>query len=214
MQEDMDLLGFIVRHNEGDQCISLASKAGIKGGTVFLGEGTARSSLLRKLGLDSIQREIVLLIGPSQTAKKAMDYVVEKKKLEDKHRGISFRLPLSRVIGIAAGAEPAPYKGEKTNMHQAIFVIVDEGEAERVLDAANAAGSQGGTVIQAHGSGGKDTKRVFNMEIEPEKDIVLIISPDTLTDKIVGAINEELNLEEPNAGILFTTDLSETRGIV
>jgi len=99
-------------------------------------------------------------------------------------------------------------------MHQAIFVIVDEGEAERVLDAANAAGSQGGTVIQAHGSGGKDTKRVFNMEIEPEKDIVLIISPDTLTDKIVGAINEELNLEEPNAGILFTTDLSETRGIV
>lgn len=214
MQEDMDLLGFIVRHNEGDQCISLASKAGIQGGTVFLGEGTARSSLLRKLGLDSIQREIILLIGPSQTAKKAMDYVVEKKKLEDKHRGISFRLPLSRVIGIAAGEETETYKGEKTDMYQAIFVIVDEGEAERVLDAANEAGSQGGTVIHAHGSGGKETKRVFNMEIEPEKDIVLIISPDTLTDKIVEAIHEELDLEEPNSGILFTADLSETRGIV
>ncbi|MER2064064.1 MAG: P-II family nitrogen regulator [Alkalibacterium sp.] len=214
MQGDMDLLGFIVQHNEGDQCIRLASKVGVKGGTVFLGEGTARSGLLRKLGLDTIQREIVLLIAPTTIAKQAMDYVVDKKNLEEKNRGISFRLPLKRVIGIAAEGENEPVKGEKKEMYQAIFVIVDEGEAERVLDAANAAGSQGGTVIQAHGSGDKNTKRVFNMEIEPEKDIVLIISPGTLTEKIVDNINKELNLEEPNAGILFTTDLSETRGIV
>ena len=214
MQGDMNLLGFIVRHSEGDQCIRLASRAGVQGGTLFLGEGTARSGVLRKLGLDTIKREIVLLIAPSEIAKKAMDYVVEKKQLEAKHRGISFRLPLKRVIGIAAGEQTEPYKGEKTDMYQAVFVIVDEGEAERVLDAANDAGSQGGTVIHAHGSGGKETKRVFNMEIEPEKDIVLIISPESLTDQIVETINKELNLEEPNAGILFTTDLSETRGIV
>lgn len=98
-------------------------------------------------------------------------------------------------------------------MYQAIFVIVDEGESDRVLEAANEAGSQGGTVIHAHGSGGKETKRVFNMEIEPEKDIVLILSRDEITDGITRAINKEMNLEEPNAGILFTTDLSETRGI-
>ena len=214
MHGDLELLGFIVRSNEGDQCVRLAAEVGVRGGTVLLGEGTARSGFLRKLGLDTIKREIVLMIAPSQAAKRAMDYIVEKKHLEDKHRGVSFRLPLNRAIGFAMGEPTEAYKGENPEMYQAIIVIVDEGEAERVMDAAQGAGAQGGTVIQAHGAGEYETKRVFNMEIEPEKDVVLILSSENSTDNIVDAISSEMKLEEPNSGVLFVTDLSETRGVL
>ncbi|GEK92116.1 P-II family nitrogen regulator [Alkalibacterium kapii] len=214
MLESMDLLGFIVRHTEGDQCIRLAKETGIRGGTVFPGEGTVRSGILRTLGIDIIKRDIVLMIAPTEIAKETMDHVVEKKQLTKKNRGVGFRLPLNKVIGIVHEKKTALKEKEQTGMYQAIFIIVDEGESERVLEAANQAGSQGGTVIHAHGSGGKETKRVFNMEIEPEKDIVLILSPNTITDKIIQSINDEMNLEEPNTGILFTTDLSETKGVI
>ena len=213
MLKGMDLLGFIVRHAEGDEVIRLAAKSGIKGGTVFKGEGTARSGILRKLGMDIIKRDLVLIVAPSAVAKKAMNDVAEKKQLDKKNKGISFRLPLNKVLGVVKEEKTETYEKEQTGMYQAIFVIVDEGESDRVLEAANEAGSQGGTVIHAHGSGGKETKRVFKMEIEPAKDIVLILSRDEITDGITRAINKEMNLEEPNAGILFTTDLSETRGI-
>lgn len=214
MHGDLELLGFIVGSAEGDQCIRLAAQAGIKGGTVLLGEGTARSGILRRLGLDTIKREIVLMIAPSQAAKAAMDFIVEKKHLEDKNRGVSFRLPLNRAIGFAIGEPTQAYKGENPEMYQAIFVIVNEGEAERVMDAAQGAGAQGGTVIQAHGAGANETKRVFKMDIEPEKDIVLILSAVSLTDLIVEAVSLEMKLEEPNSGVLFVTDLSETRGVL
>lgn len=99
-------------------------------------------------------------------------------------------------------------------MFQAIVVITKEGQSEIVMEAAQAAGAQGGTVIQAHGAGGYETKKVFNMEIEPEKDMVLIISSRDQTKAITTEINKVLGLEKPNSGILFVADLSETIGVI
>lgn len=212
--EEVDLVACIVNRSEGDQTIRLAAEKGVKTGTVLLGRGTARKGILRTLGLDEVKKEIVLFIAPADIAKEAMDFIVEKKQMNKKHRGISFSLPLEEVLGTISFKKNNEISEEMNVMHQAIFVIVDHGEAETVMDAAESAGARGGTVIHAHGAGQHQTKKVFNLEIEPEKEIVLIISETENIEAIKTSISEEIHLDQPNTGILFVANLNETRGIL
>lgn len=212
--DNVDLVCCVVNSSEGNDCIKLAAEKGVKTGTVFMGQGTAQQGILRMLGLDQIRKEVVMFVASSSIAKAAMDHIVDKKQLEKRNKGISFRMPLEEVIGTFSFKNEQEKLKEMEVMHQAIFVIVDRGESETVMDAAQAAGAQGGTVIHAHGTGEYETKKIFNMEIEPEKDVVLIICPTEKTEAITSKLNEELHLDKPNAGVLFVTNLSETRGIV
>lgn len=218
---DMDLLMFIVNEGEAKKIMRFSSENGVKGGTVLLGEGTARSGILRKLGLDSIDREIVLLLAPSHIAEDTLKKVSEKKQMHKRNRGIGARMPLRNVIGITNKViqnlddikEDKREQKETDNMYQATFIIVDQGDSQDVMTVAEDHGAQGGTVLRGRGAGSAEASRVFNMEIEPQKDILLIISNDDVTDDIIKGVSRELKIEEKNSGILFTVDLSETQGI-
>lgn len=97
--------------------------------------------------------------------------------------------------------------------YEAIFTIVDKGKADEVIDAAKLAGSTGGTVIHGRGSGSHDKAKLFNIPIEPEKDIILILAQSHKTDAIVNSIRERLNIDKPGAGIIFTLDVKRTLGL-
>jgi nitrogen regulatory protein PII len=51
------------------------------------------------------------------------------------------------------------------------------------------------------------------MEIEPEKEIVLIISEEQLTEAIAGSIKEELKIDEPGNGVIFIQEVNKTYGL-
>lgn len=213
---NLDLLVFIMNPNECSKVVKMAGEKGIHGGTIFLGEGTVRSKLLKSFGFDNIRREIALLVGLEDDAKAALDHISKVKHLEKKDKGIGFRLPIKNVFGASLSKEPLQLNEErkdKKTMFQAIFVITDRGESDLVMEAAQNSGAQGGTIIHARGAGEYEAKKVFNMDIEPEKDIVLIISNEEKTSEITSGISESLNIGEPNTGIIFVVDLSETRGI-
>lgn len=98
-------------------------------------------------------------------------------------------------------------------MYQAITVIVERGKAEDVIDAAVKAGSKGGTIIKARGSGIHETSKLFTMDIEPEKEIVLILSEADKTDAIVESIRKDMKIDEPGQGILYVQEVSKTYGL-
>ena len=60
-------------------------------------------------------------------------------------------------------------------MIQAILTVVEKGHAEEVIDAAVQAGSHGGTIINARGSGVHETATLFGLGIEPEKELVICL---------------------------------------
>ena len=93
-----------------------------------------------------------------------------------------------------------------------IVVIVNKHKDGVVMKAATAAGATGGTIIHGRGTGFLK-KKFFGIDIEPEKEIVLIIANVDIVENICLAINRELNLEKPNQGILFTIDLNKVIGI-
>jgi len=82
-----------------------------------------------------------------------------------------------------------------------------------VIEAAKLGGATGGTIIRARGSGTRDNPILFNIEIDPEKEIILILSPNKNTDSIVRAIEKELNINQPGKGIIFVMDVKKTLGL-
>jgi nitrogen regulatory protein PII len=103
--------------------------------------------------------------------------------------------------------------GQNMTTYKAIFIIVDKGKGESVVDVATDAGAKGATIINARGSGIHETSKLFNMDIEPEKEIVLILSKDEVVQPIVENLCQTLNIDEPGNGIIFVQEVHQTYGI-
>jgi nitrogen regulatory protein PII len=78
----------------------------------------------------------------------------------------------------------------------------------------NEAGAKGGTIIHARGTGEYEIEKIFSMEIEPEKDIVLIIVKEELTEAVVNSIRDKLDIEKEGAGIIFVQEVDQAYGLI
>jgi nitrogen regulatory protein PII len=72
---------------------------------------------------------------------------------------------------------------------------------------------KGATIINGRGSGIHETAKLFNMEIEPEKEIVLILAKEDIVKGIVEQISLDLEIEKPGNGIIFIQEVHQTYGI-
>lgn len=212
---DIELVCLIVNFGVGSKVIKVAKHSGISGGTIFLGKGTIKNRLLEFLELGDIRKEIVLMVAEKKLAYEALEELNREFQLSKPNHGIAFTTSVMNFLG-TRNCKYNNFKerrGVEGIMYNAIFVIIDKGKAEDVIDAAVEAGSKGGTIINARGSGIHETNTVFSMAIEPEKEIALIISETHLTEAIVTSIREHLKIDEPGNGIIFTLDINKTYGL-
>ena len=216
-KEIFNLHVVIVHHGLGSKVMHLAKECGIPGGTVILGKGTAQNRLLKYLALADYRKEIVLVLGKQSHGELFLKKVTEKLKFKKPNSGIAFSIPVNQIIGSNYGANARPRKntngGEEMDMYQSIFVIVDRGNAKEVVDAANDSGAKGATVINARGSGIHETSKLFAFEIEPEKEIVMILVKRDITEKVTKAIKERSSIDEAGKGIMFVQSVDEVYGI-
>ena len=98
-------------------------------------------------------------------------------------------------------------------MYHLITVIVNKGDAEKALEAAQSAGTQGGTIINARGAGRHETSRLFLMDIEPEKEILMMSVKKENSQAITEAINREMHMEEQGKGVMFVQEVSRAYGL-
>ena len=97
--------------------------------------------------------------------------------------------------------------------HEAIFCIVNSGYSELVMDAAKKLGARGGTVINARGTASKEAEKFFNITIEPEKEIVMILVPSAIKDDVLHALYHEAGLDTPGQGIAFALPVDSVVGL-
>jgi len=211
---NFELVSVIVNFGLGSKVIQTAKKYGISGGTVLLGKGTIKNRLLELLAITDVRKEIVLMVSDQDTICRALEGLEQKFKFSKPNHGIAFTIPVGHVIGArnCHSDQIKEGRGEDT-MYHAITVIVEKGNAEYVIEAATEAGSKGGTVINARGSGIHETSKLFSMEIEPEKEIIMILSKKENTDAIVSAIRKKVKIDEPGNGIIFIQDVNKTYGL-
>jgi len=208
----------IVNDGIGSKVLDVAKKNGVNGGTIFLGRGTVKSHILEILGLNESKKEIVMMICESELENYLHEVFSKEFHLEKHNHGIAFSISVKKVLGLSetksSFTNDSDLGGPYDMEHEVIFTIVERGLGQDVVDAANAAGSTGATIIDARGSGIHENVRFFSMRIEPEKEIVMIITEKAKSNNIVEAIKEKMKIEEPGNGILFVMDVNKTSGLV
>lgn len=206
---------FVVNYGVGPKLIQAAKRVGFTGGTILLGRGTVSSGILNFIGLHEVRKEIIMMIAEKELVEEAFYKLGAEFKLEKPNHGIAYTTSVKGIIGAGSCKYEAveDKESEGSSMYNAITVIVDKGIAEDVIDAASKAGSKGGTIINARGSGIHETSKLFAMEIEPEKEMVLIISKAEETDAIIEAVRQDIRIDEPGRGIIFVQSVSKTYGI-
>ena len=95
-----------------------------------------------------------------------------------------------------------------------IITIVNRGWGDTVIEASMKAGAEGGTVLFGRGTGIHEKKKIMGIPIEPEKDIVLTITPPNKTDTILTEIVRVARLGEPGKGIAFALPVDRFVGAV
>ena len=213
MGDNIILFCSILDFGKGSKALKLAKKLGALGGTIFLGNGTIGNYFLNMLGVLEIRKEIFITIIDRKIEDVFYEQMSSKFNLDKAHHGIAFSVPLRSCLEIGKTKTVSNAEKKGVNDLEAIFVIVDKGLSDNVLDSAKTAGSTGGTIIHGRGTGLKETERLFEFVIEPEKEIILILSNVQKTEEIVSGINEKLNIEESNKGIIFVVDVTRSLGL-
>lgn len=214
------MLTLILSESNSHKCIRLAKEKGIHGGMVIIGKGTVGSAILNLLGIKSQRKEIVYFLLGKERATEILDYLDRKLHLGKHGQGIAFITPTIYAAGLPIrDREETDIIGntaectEGETMFKKLTVIVDRGMADEVMDIAREAGVRGGTILHGRGAGTEIATKLFGVEIEPEKELVIILAPDHLIDHVVRALSHGLNLDHPGKGILFVEPILETRGL-
>ena len=210
----LEMLVVIVEQHKASKVLHLADEKGITASVAMLGVGTASRTIFDYLGLNDKKKEILLIFGTNEEIRDLAACITEKLELNKPNHGIAYIESAFNVFGTEDNDKDNDNIKRGETMYNAIYTIVEKGNAEDVIEAAQKAGSRGGTIVNARGSGSEEARKVFNMFIEPEKEIVLIISEEKMTKDIVESIRKETGIEEQGKGIIFVTNVEQTYGLV
>ncbi|HHV08802.1 MAG TPA: P-II family nitrogen regulator [Clostridiales bacterium] len=212
---ELELICIIVNYGVGSKMLKSAKHHGVHGGTISLAKGTVSNKILDYLGLSDIRKEILYMVADKKTAYQALEKLNEEYKFNKPNHGIAYTTPICAIMGMRCYKcdQMNSERGEEDTMYKVITVIVEKGKAEDVIEAATKAGSKGGTIMNGRGSGIHETSKLFSMDIEPEKEIVIILSETDMTEAIAASIRKDLNMDEPGKGIIYIQDVNMTYGI-
>ncbi len=94
-----------------------------------------------------------------------------------------------------------------------ILCIVNTGFSEAAMDAARKHGARGGTTMHGRGTASKEAEKIFNITIQPEKEIILILANNDIKDGILKGLYDEVGINTPAQGIAFSLLVDDVVGI-
>lgn len=97
---------------------------------------------------------------------------------------------------------------------ESITCIIQKGEADKLIKAAQDAGAEGATIFYARGTGVREKLGLLGNFIQPEKEVVIIVSKAENTNKIFDAIVDSARLDLPGKGFAFVQKVERAIGFV
>lgn len=194
------------------------------------GEGTASSSLLQYFALEDINKYIYFSLIHEKQKKEILESIRHNLELDKPGEGICFTIPLSgstKYLLDKLNTEDNMKEEEKkkqetkkeiskkaNKIHHLIVTIVTEGYSEKVMNTAKNAGAGGGTLINGRSIYQTNSKRQFlGFSIEPEKDVILIVTDEDKKNDIMNAIVKETGLKTEGGGIIFSLPITDAIGL-
>ena len=101
----------------------------------------------------------------------------------------------------------------KNTEFQLVICIVNTGFSPIVMEAAKEAGARGGTIIHGRGTANREAEKLFQIVVQPDKEIVMIIVKSEIKDQVLKSINAKAGLETEGQGSAFSLPVDRTAGI-
>lgn len=214
------LLITIVNRGSGDKLISNFAKEGVTFNLLSLGMGTASSKILDYLGIGETQKEILFSTLSLEHSKKILNLMSEKTNIKQPGIGIAFTIPINSVCGNSAIKQligvSQVHGGKQMDLkfnNDLIIAIVERGFSDEVMEAAKTAKATGGTILKGRGTGFKEAEKFFGITIQPEKEVVLILTSSDYRPGIMEAISRKPGLQAKARTIMFSLPVNDVAGL-
>ncbi len=91
---------------------------------------------------------------------------------------------------------------EKADNMKALYIILNAGFADDVVELLRKAGAGGATIINARGMGAVQ-KEIFGITIDAEKEMILSLVDGDTAERIMAIVKEKAGFKSPANGICF-----------
>jgi nitrogen regulatory protein PII len=81
------------------------------------------------------------------------------------------------------------------------------------MEAAKACGARGGTILHARGTISKEAEKAFNLTVQQDKEIVMILAKDEQIDSILKGLYHAVGTSTKAQGIAFALPVDEAVGL-
>lgn len=215
--EGVKLIITVVERGQGRDVAALYTKHQVPWHYHSIGQGTAPLELLDVLGLGGTERDILFSLGSASCTDRLMKYL-DEDYLEVEAKGIVLTASLSGLNNIVAtalecqGQPVAETGGSGTAMDteredSLIFIIVNNGHTDDVINTARAAGARGGTILRARYAGEEDVARFYGITVQGEKEIILIAASGQTRNAIMEMVNVKHGLKTPAGAVIMSMPL-------
>ena len=90
-----------------------------------------------------------------------------------------------------------------------ILAVSEPGYTEKIVEVARGAGATGGTILHARGFGHGAAEHFLGLTIQPEKEIISILTPVENRVNIMRAINEQFGLRSESKTMLISLPVED-----
>jgi len=94
-----------------------------------------------------------------------------------------------------------------------IIATVKTDVTDNIVDAAKAAGATGATIIPGHGTGVREAKTFFGLNLEAQTDFVVFLLEEHLVEAVMEAICDAGEFVKPGTGIAFVLPVDSVSGL-
>lgn len=217
--EQIMLIISIIERGKAKSYMDMLGKKDIFFHMQAVGAGTASSEMMDILGLGSNDKDIVISYAPRKNIE-----ILATDLANDLGTGMGFGgllmiLSTSAISKLTAEVilqrtGSTDLKGDSNAMkseyqHSLIFINVNPGYTDKVMNSAKKAGATGGTVIRARMANSNQTSDMMDMNIQDEKEIIAILAPDTIRNQIMEEINKEFGLRSEAKGVVCSVPVDK-----
>jgi hypothetical protein len=162
--------------------------------------------------LNTKEKDVLLSMG-TRKAVKSLTNAIDAGLWEiSRSRGLMMQLRLSAVNNLISAAliqsaDELPLTENEEKMinefdHSLLLIAVKQGYTEIVMQSARKAGATGGTVIRSRMMGEEMFEENYGIRMDPEKEIIAILAPNSTRDAILNEVNAEHGVRTPAQAIL------------
>lgn len=95
---------------------------------------------------------------------------------------------------------------------KALFMIVNAGFADELIDLVRESGIRGATILNTRGEGSRH-ESVLGITVNTEKEMIFCVTDEATAEKAMAVVKEKAGFKTPIHGVCFTMPVNKTVGI-